>query len=237
MQVPRDAERQPNPDRHVGPVPDYVAFTTSPAQAFTPHHVAQHMPVPACAFFLCCLPSLASAAAPSPDFRVHLLGTGNPMPSIGRFGNATLVQAGTRYLLVDAGRGTFLRLGQVAMANDERALLPGVVAASALSVEQLFLTHLHSDHIVGLPDLWLSGWLYREDRPLQVRGPTGTVQLAAHLEKAFEFDVRVRRDTGVRLPGGGARILAHDVAEGVVYEDGELSVTAIRVDHGAVEPA
>ena len=189
------------------------------------------------AFVLCALPVFANAGTSTSVFRVHLLGTGNPMPSFERFGNATLVQAGKRHLLVDAGRGTFLRLGQVAVADDARALLPGIVADSVLSVEQVFLTHLHSDHVVGLPDLWLSGWLYRQDRPLHLRGPAGTVHLAEHLEKAFEFDIRVRRDTGARLPGAGARILAHEISEGVVFEDGGLVVTAILVDHAPVEPA
>jgi ribonuclease Z len=101
----------------------------------------------------------------------------------------------------------------------------------------VFLTHLHSDHIVGLPDLWLSGWLYREDQPLHIWGPVGTARLSEHLEKAFEFDIHVRRDTGARLPGAGARILAHEIVEGVVFDDGDLLVTAILVDHAPIEPA
>src|SRR5882757_8230738 len=92
--------------------------------------------------------------------KVTLLGTGNPQPAIERFGPSILVQAGGQNLLFDAGRGCLQRLHQIKVSYNK--------------IDALFLTHLHSDHIVGLPDLWLTGWLLSQrTMPLNVFGPTG----------------------------------------------------------------
>src|SRR2546423_1355020 len=93
--------------------------------------------------------------------KVTLLGTGTPQPLMERFGPSILVQAGNENLLFDAGRGCLQRLRQLKLEYNK--------------LNALFLTHLHSDHIVGLPDLWLTGWLItKRATPLKVFGPTGT---------------------------------------------------------------
>ena len=158
---------------------------------------------------------------PEPVVTVTLLGTGAPPPLHDRFGPATLVQAGGQALLFDAGRGSTIRLWQLG--------LPG----SALNAT--FLTHLHSDHVVGIPDLWLTGWLRGphggRTTAYRLIGPEGTVELAAGLETAFAGDVRFRIAGG--LPREGGRIAAQSFAgDGVVYEVDGLRVTAFRVDHG-----
>src|SRR5678815_1106385 len=77
--------------------------------------------------------------------KVTLLGTGRPDPAIDRFGPATLVEAGKITLLFDCGRGASQRLWQLKTPLGK--------------IDALFLTHLHSDHTVGIPDFWLTGWL------------------------------------------------------------------------------
>ena len=79
------------------------------------------------------------------EFRVTLLGAGSPTPSMSRFGPGVLIQAGGKHLLIDSGRGTTQRIWQVGIKL-------GLINA-------VFITHLHSDHVEGLPDLWLTGWL------------------------------------------------------------------------------
>ena len=101
----------------------------------------------------------------------------------------------------------------------------------------MLLTHLHSDHVVGLPDLWLSGWLVsRAEKPLELWGPAGTAQMAMHLEEAFAFDrgIRVSDD---HAPVAGGRIAAHDIGEQVVFDRNGVRVTAFLVDHGVIRPA
>lgn len=159
------------------------------------------------------------------DLVVTLLGTGSPTPGMDRFGPSTLVQVNNQTLLFDVGRGAHQRLNQLGL--------------DAAQVDAVFLTHLHSDHVVGLPDLWLTGWLVtRRDRPWQVMGPDGTASMTDHLMEAFAVDRRVRvEENRTYQPLAGGAIEGRDVKPGLVYERDGVRVTAIRVDHGVIAPA
>ena len=87
----------------------------------------------------------SAALAQSGDFKVTLLGTGVPNPRPERFSQSTLVEAGSQKLVFDLGRGVTIRLWQLKVPMGR--------------IDAHFITHFHSDHLVGLPDLWLTGWL------------------------------------------------------------------------------
>ena len=112
-------------------------------------------------------------------FRVTLLGTGAPPPSLERFGPSTLVEVGAQKFIFDAGRGAMQRLHQLGIPFCD--------------ITGMFLTHHHSDHVVGFPDLWLTGWIGRpwgkRSTPLDVWGPQGTMQMMEHLPQAFAVDL------------------------------------------------
>ena len=161
--------------------------------------------------------------AQSAPIQVTLLGTGTPRPSLDRFGPSILVEAGGQKFVFDVGRGATQRLAQL---NIPFAAITGV-----------FLTHLHSDHVVGLPDLWLTGWLVgNRTLPLRLWGPAGTVAMARHLEAAFAFDVQIRIADD-KAPASGGQLAATDVGEGTVFDSDGVVVTAFVVDHGPVRPA
>lgn len=166
-------------------------------------------------------PGFERSAGAAPAITVTLLGTGNPRPEA-RGGPSILVEGGGRALLFDAGRGATEKLFALGR-------LPGTDA--------LFLTHLHSDHTVGIPDLWLTGWIFGRTTPLRVRGPAGTAELCRSLERAYAFDVHVRRDVDEKLPAAGVRLVPAEVSDGSVVSEGPLRVTAFLVDHGVVRPA
>jgi ribonuclease Z len=175
--------------------------------------------------FLSCLavawPAFAGSDA-SPVLKITLLGTGDPDPVMERFGPSTLVEAGGQRLLFDCGRGAVLRLQQLGIPWNE--------------LDRLFLTHLHSDHIVGIPDLFLTGWLLGRRVPLRVWGPAGTRAMMNHLVEAFQFDIRIRPQDDL-TPRAGASVVAKNIAQGVVYENAGIKVTAFDVHHGRVKPA
>jgi ribonuclease Z len=170
-------------------------------------------------------PSAARAQPVADSFRVILLGSGGgPAPNPQRFGISTLVVAGTEKLMFDCGRAATIRMAQMGMLLGE--------------VNKLFVTHLHSDHVIGIPDLFLTGWASQgRSVPLRVWGPDGTRDMMAHLEKAFAFDIHVRRDVDELFPAEGIKAVATDIREGVVYDESGVKVTAFLVDHGPVTPA
>jgi ribonuclease Z len=172
---------------------------------------------------LLCMPANIPAAAASDEMRVTLLGTGTPFPNPERFGSAILVEVAGKRLLFDCGRGVVIRLTQVQVNPKE--------------IDDLFLTHLHSDHVVGIPDLWLSGWFLGRDKSLPIWGPPGTRSMAEQLVQAFGFDIRIRQATPDPLPGKGVEIDAKEIEQGEIYNDGLARVSAFLVDHGAVKPA
>src|SRR5688572_28676476 len=140
-----------------------------------------------------------------------------------RFGPSILIQAGGENLLFDAGRGCLQRLRQLNLSYDK--------------ISALFLTHLHSDHVVGLPDLWLSGWLTtRSAISLKVFGPRGTNKMVKHLRKAFDFDIKTRIEDD-KAPEQGSKLLAAEIKQGIIYEQNGVKVIAFEVDHYPVVPA
>ncbi|MGO3868506.1 MAG: MBL fold metallo-hydrolase [Alcaligenes sp.] len=163
-----------------------------------------------------------AAVSHAGSMTVTLLGTGTPAPYADRAGPATLVQAGEETLLFDTGRGVATRLFQKGVA-------PNAITAH-------FFTHLHSDHTVGLPDLWLTGWFGRpwpgRTLPLQVYGPKGTKTMTDYLPKAYDEDIRIRvEDQG--LPVEGVRFVTQEFEKsGVLYKNNGVTVTAVEVDHG-----
>ncbi len=168
-----------------------------------------------------------STPALSADITVTLLGTGSPIPSPDRFGNSTLVEAGGQRLVFDMGRGVTIRLWQKQV--------------SLGSVDAHFITHLHSDHINGLCDLWLSGWIQTpfggRKKPFLVYGPPGTGKMMAGLWEAYSEDRRIRMEDE-KNPLSGIQVDARDVKPGVIYEKNGVMVTALEVDHGdLIKPA
>jgi ribonuclease Z len=160
---------------------------------------------------------------PSHDtFRITLLGSGAPPPRLDRFGPSTLVEVGKEKFIFDAGRGAMQRLHQLGIPFGD--------------ITGMFLTHHHSDHVAGFPDLWLTGWIGRpwgkRNVPLQIWGPEGTRQMMEHLPRAFAVDIRVRSRN---YPPDGVRLEARDVGEGVVFDRDGIKVVAFEVDHGGEE--
>jgi len=153
-----------------------------------------------------------------------LLGTGYPRPDANHASAATAIVAGHKWFLVDAGRNVTMRIAGADLKYDE--------------MQAVFLTHFHSDHIAGLPDVFQTSWQFgRETRPFELYGGTGVERLSKAMLDFFHDDIHIRRDLTEKLGAAGATIKTHIVREGTVYDDGEVRVTAFTVDHRPVEPA
>ncbi len=169
-----------------------------------------------------------TVSAQNQTFKVTLLGTAGPSLAMEHPETGTLVQAGNETLLFDCGRGVPERLNQLGFSN----------------VNKVFLTHLHSDHTEGLPVLWMSGWNGRGSNNLSLYGPgtgpdqpTGTAGLAASLTAAYATNTHIRRDLVEMWNPAGIVIAAHEISEGVVYQNNGVLVSAFLVDHDPVSPA
>jgi ribonuclease BN (tRNA processing enzyme) len=156
--------------------------------------------------------------------RVVMLGTGTPRPDPDRSGPATAIVVKDTPYLVDFGPGV-IRRAAAAYQKGVAALGPG-----ASNLKTAFLTHLHSDHTMGYPDLIFTPWLMGRREPLTVFGPKGLRAMTENIMKAWEVDL------GVRTVGGHARppceVNVHEIAPGIVHRDRNVTVTAFPVHHG-----
>jgi ribonuclease BN (tRNA processing enzyme) len=164
-----------------------------------------------------------SCLASQPPTRIVMLGSGTPNPDPERSGPAVAIVAGGRAYLVDAGAGLMRR----AEAAREKYQMDEL---RANRLDLVFITHLHSDHTIGLPDLIHTGWVADRPGPLRVYGPPGIREMAQHLTEAWKEDIRIRTE-GDQPHTAGWRIEATEVKPGVVYRDSTVTVTAIPVPH------
>src|SRR5471030_299570 len=126
------------------------------------------------------------------SIEVLLLGTGYPRPDPARGGPATAIVAGGQWFVVDAGRGVTMRIAATSLRYD--------------AMKAVFLTHLHSDHTAGLPDLFDTSWQFGRIKPLELFGPRGTERLSAAMLSFFADDIHYRRDLVEKHPAAGATI-------------------------------
>lgn len=173
-----------------------------------------------CRFFLLFISISVAISSGAQAIKVTLLGTGVPLPSIDRFGPATLVEANNRFFLFDCGRGVSQRLWQQKIGLGK--------------INNLFLTHLHSDHTVGIADLWLTGLLPtgfgNRSQPLQVWGPAGTDEMVRGLKAAYQWDVRTRNAENNTVDSISL-LVSHTITEGIVFNQDGIRITAFLVDH------
>lgn len=157
--------------------------------------------------------------------RVFLCGTASPLVAPGHAQACVAVLAGEDLYLVDAGMGA---AGTFAFSGE-----------SLVPLRAVLLTHFHSDHITGLPDVNLNSWVAGRRQPLQVVGPLGVGRVVAGFNEAFALDYgyRVAHHGAAMLPLELAVLEARTVAAGVVLDQGGLVVTAFPVDHAPVAPA
>jgi ribonuclease Z len=158
--------------------------------------------------------------------KVVLLGTGTPAPDPDRSGPATAVVVDDVAYIVDLGPGVVRRAKAAATAHGLKALEP-------TNLRIAFLTHLHSDHTIGFPDLIFTPWTMGRRVPLEVYGPKGLKEMADHLLAAYRIDIdtRTNPDGNQRTFPEGSKVNAHEIATGVVYKDEKVTVTAFPTKH------
>jgi ribonuclease Z len=165
----------------------------------------------------------------APPTRVVVLGTGNPSADPERWGPAVAVVVNGRAYLIDCGPGVVRR----AAAAEKN----GIVALKAKELKIVFITHLHSDHTLGYPDLIFSPWVLGRTEALEAYGPHGLKHMTSHIERAWEEDVQVRRRGLEQANATGYKVNVHEIQPGVVYRDENVTVTAFPVKHGTWKEA
>ena len=178
------------------------AVTTVVGQAFRPASVVVQAFRPAATNFV----------------RLIMLGTGSPVPDPNAFGPATAIVVGSRIFLIDAGAGV---TRQLAAAGFPRIK----------DLEGTFVTHLHSDHTLGYPDLVFTTWIMGRRSPLVVYGPPGLKRMTARLLDAWREDIDLRVNGLERETREWLRVDAREIDAGTIYEQEGVRVTAFPVRH------
>jgi ribonuclease BN (tRNA processing enzyme) len=157
--------------------------------------------------------------------QVVLLGTGTPNADPERSGPALAVVVNQQAYLVDCGAGV-VRRAAAARRN-------GIGALGARKLRHVFITHLHSDHTLGYPDLIITPWILGRRALLQAYGPPGLAEMTQHILEAYQEDIQIR----IRgLESGnttGYRVDVQEISAGLVYQDENVRVTAFPVQHGS----
>lgn len=159
-----------------------------------------------------------------------MLGSGTPNADPDRSGPGVAIVVNGQSYLVDAGPGIVRRAAAAANKHDIDALRPP-------NLQRVFLTHLHSDHTIGLPDLILTPWVLERVKTFQVVGPIGSSEMVSNLLQAYEKDITMRLEGLEPASESGIDVWTVEGKTGVVFENDDVTVEAIPVEHGSWDQA
>jgi ribonuclease BN (tRNA processing enzyme) len=161
--------------------------------------------------------------------KLVLLGTGNPNPSPEQSGCALALVVNDTPYIIDFGPGLIRKSAQLSPRYGGE-----IEGLETSRLKTAFLTHLHSDHTVGYPDLILTPWVMGRDKPLEVYGPEGIGSMTEHILMAYREDIRYRVYGDEPANNQGWRVNWHEfVDEGEIYRDSNIVVEAFPVFHGS----
>ena len=169
------------------------------------------------------------SASPQSFSELVVLGSGTPNPDPDRSGPAVAVIVNGHSYLVDCGPGVVRRA-----AAASRQGVPGL---DSPQLRTLFITHLHSDHTLGYPDLIFSPWVTGRTDHLAVYGPHGLAEMTKDILAAWKQDIAVRTQGLEHANPTGYLVDVHEIEPGVIYKDENVTVTAFPVKHGSWDQA
>lgn len=179
------------------------------------------------------LSATSLAFGQTPRSRTHtqvvVLGTGTPVADPDRSGPALAVIVNDRAYVVDCGPGAVRRAGAA-----ERN---GIEALHVTNLKTVFITHLHSDHTLGYPDLIFTPWVLGRYDPLTAYGPKGLQEMTDYIERAWHKDIEVRTMGLEQANRTGYKVVVHEISPGLVYQEQGVKVTAFAVKHGSWDEA
>jgi len=170
-------------------------------------------------------PAVESRGFARTPSQIVLLGTGTPNADPDRSGPSVAIVINDTPYLIDFGPGVVRRAAA--------AFQKGIKGLAVKNLNRAFVTHLHSDHTAGYPDLILTPWVLERKEPLEVYGPKGIKAMTGHILKAYREDIDIRLGGGEPSNKTGYKVIAHEIKPGIVYKDENVTVKAFLVNHGS----
>jgi ribonuclease BN (tRNA processing enzyme) len=183
-------------------------------------------------FAICLLPAVPTLGpSQEPRTQIVMLGTGTPIPDPERAGQGIAIVVDSVAYLFDAGVGIVRRAAAAGKLGVKPFAPRTPNAQPAPRFDRVFLTHLHSDHTLGLADVIFTPWIQGRTTPLDVYGPPGTGTLVTGILAGNREDIAERLAASGGPPLNGWKAVVHEIAAGEVYRDSRVVVTAFTVPH------
>lgn len=168
---------------------------------------------------------VANSPAKKARTQIIFLGTGTPIADPERSGPSVAIVVNDTPYIVDFGPGVARRAAA--------AFKAGVTGLDQPKLTRAFVTHLHSDHTTGYPDLIFTPWINGRENPLEVYGPKGLKAMTRNILRAYREDINIRVNGLERENRTGYQTHVHEIKPGIIYRDENVTVTAFPVQHGS----
>ena len=162
--------------------------------------------------------------AQNTDTKLVLLGTGSPFADPTKSGPSLAIVVNNTSYIVDCGPGLVRRAAEASKL--------GFPSLEASQLKTLFITHLHSDHTIGLADIILTPAVLDRNAPISIYGPVGSKKMTDDLMSAYKEDIAIRINGLEKGDAIAYQVYTNEIKEGQIYKDSNLTVTAFKVQHG-----